>query len=299
MGRALLAVRLDVATCVKPIASGTRQTQDRNLTTRIGLAMLSLLLAAAIAACGDSETPVDATASSAPAEDVRLVVIGDSIAMNSPQDCPGCSGFVQQYADAAQTALGATVTVSNLAEHTNLTLPALLEGLPELSDDLAAADVILVGIAHNSFELNADEPCGAPLIDDNPDWSAVTPACGKRAAAGFEDDFNELFTKVAALRDGRPTVLRALNRYDDWRGSEGIPSVDTDRAKALVDEWDRVLCDAAVRHDFGCVDLHAAMNGPNGLISAMPLLSDGVHPNQAGHDVIAAALVRDGFSPLR
>jgi lysophospholipase L1-like esterase len=108
-----------------------------------------------------------------------------------------------------------------------------------------------------------------------------------------------LFAQVAALRKGQPTVLRALNRYDDWRGSDGIPAVDTDRAKALVDEWNRVLCDAAVVHGFVCVDLHAAMNGPNGTTSAMPLLSDGVHPNQAGHDAIAAALGRDGFAPLR
>jgi lysophospholipase L1-like esterase len=279
---------------------GTRWVDTHDMTTRLASAVLALLLAAGVAACGDDGTPSDATASSAPADDkLRLVVIGDSIPMNSPQDCPGCDGFVQQYAKAAQAALGARVTVTNLAEHTNLTLPGLLEQLPELSDDLADADLLLVGIAHNSFELNADEPCGAPLINDNPDWSAVTPACGKRAAAGFADDFNELFTKVAALREGQPTVLRALNRYDDWRGSDGIPVADTDRAKALVDDWNRVLCAAAVAHGFGCVDLHAAMNGPSGITSAMPLLADGVHPNQDGHDAIAAALVRQGFAPLR
>jgi lysophospholipase L1-like esterase len=269
------------------------------MTIRSGPAVLALLMTAGLAACSDEGSPAGASASSAPAGDeLRLVVIGDSIPMNSAADCPGCEGFVQQYADAAGAELGAHITVTNLAEHTGLTVPGLLLELPELSDDLAGADLILVGIAHNSFELNADEPCGAPLIDGNPDWSVVTPACGKRAAAGFADDFNELFMQVAALRDGQPTVLRALNRYDDWRGSEGLPAADTDRAKALVDEWDSVLCDAAVAHGFDCVDIHAAMNGPDGTTSAMPLLSDGVHPNQEGHDAIAAALVADGFAPL-
>ncbi len=285
------------------------------MSIRIGPALVWLLLASTVAACGDggassdaTESPSsemiessssDPTASSSPADDgLRLVVIGDSIPLNSPQDCAGCDGFVQQYADAAKTAVGAPVTVTNLAEHNNLTLPALLEELPGLSEDLADADLILVGIAHNSFELNADEPCGEPLIEGNPDWSAVTPACGKQAAAGFADDFNELFKQVAALRDGQPTVLRALNRYDDWRGSEGIPAADTDRARVLTDEWDRVLCDAAVAHGFGCVDLHTTMNGPDGMTSAMSLLADGVHPNQEGHDAIADALVQDGFAPL-
>ena len=277
------------------------------MTMRIGPALLALLLAPGLAACGGDGARSEETAPSSsetiepssPADDeLRLVVIGDSIPMNSPQDCDGCEGFVQQYADAAEAALGAPVTVTNLAEHNNLTLPALLDELPALSEDLAAADLILVGIAHNSFELNADEPCGAPLIEGNPDWSAVTPACAEQAAAGLADDFNDLFMHVAALRDGQPTVLRALNRYDDWRGSEGIPAADTNRARVLTDEWNRVLCEAAVSHGFGCVDLHTTMNGPDGMTSAMSLLSDGVHPNQEGHDAIAAALLRDGFAPL-
>jgi len=270
------------------------------MTTRIGSAVLALALSAGFAACssGAASDPVADPSSAAPDQDLKLVVIGDSIPMNSPQDCAGCEGFVQQYAEDAEAALDAQVSVANLAEHSSLTLPDLLDELPQLSDELAQADLILLGIAHNSFELNADAPCGAPLVHDNPDWSAVTPSCGKEAAARYADDFDHLFTEVAAIRDGQPTVLRALNRYDDWRGSEGIPASDTNRAKALVDEWNQVLCAAAVAHGFKCVDLHSAMNGSDGTRSAMPLLSDGVHPNQQGHDAIAAALAAEGFSPL-
>ena len=64
--------------------------------------------------------------------------------MNRPQDCPGSDGFLHQYAVSARPALGTYVTVTILAEQSDLTIPDLLEELPRLWDDMAGRNPIRV-----------------------------------------------------------------------------------------------------------------------------------------------------------
>jgi hypothetical protein len=140
----------------------------RDVKNHRGGTYLAVLLMATLAltACGSpdatSRTSTATTAAST-SQALHLVAIGDSIPNNSPQDCPGCTGFVDRYAKAVQTATGRPVEVENLSQHTGLTLPDLLDELDQFRDKLAAADVIVVGIAHNSNELSSDQPCGKPL----------------------------------------------------------------------------------------------------------------------------------------
>ena len=60
---------------------------------------------------------------------LSLVVIGDSIPYNDTGDCPGCTGFVDRYADALAKATGREVETSNLSQHNGLTLPMLMDEL--------------------------------------------------------------------------------------------------------------------------------------------------------------------------
>jgi hypothetical protein len=197
---------------------------------RCGLVHLTLLLVAVVGlvGCGSnggaaSTSASTSTQSTSPA--LRLVVIGDSIPNNSPQDCPGCTGFVDRYAKAVQTATGRSVQVANLSQHTGLTLPGLLDELDQFRDELAAADVIVVGIAHNSNELAAEEPCGKSLMSapgsvfSLPDWSAMDRECATRSAQKFAPLYDKLYAQVAAWRQGKPTILRTINRYNDFIGA--------------------------------------------------------------------------------
>jgi len=198
-------------------------------TERCGPVPLIVLLVAVVglAGCGSNggapstststSTPSTSTPSTSPA--LRLVVIGDSIPNNSPDDCPGCTGFVDRYAKAVQTATGRPVQVANLSQHTGLTLPGLLDELDQFRDQLAAADVIVVGIAHNSNELSAEEPCGKPLLFGLPDWSAMDRQCATRSAQKFAPLYDKLYARVAAWRQGKPTILRTINRYNDVIGA--------------------------------------------------------------------------------
>ncbi len=251
-----------------------------------------------------SATQLPATASEPDSEALSLVVLGDSIPYNSPEDCPGCTGFVDLYADAVSAGTGKPVETSNLSEHTGLTLPGLLDELGSFSTDLAEADVIVVGIAHNSFELNADKPCGARFDETTStitDWSKVNQACASTAAASYRKRYDKLFSTIAELRAGRPTILRTLNRYNDWIGWEDAHLTPAQEHKTVLmhDAWNDMLCRSAKSHGFVCADIYHAFSGASGDKPAGDLLADDyTHPSQAGNDLIAQVLEASGYAPL-
>ena len=246
-------------------------------------------------------SPGSGTTSSSGQTGLALVAIGDSIPFNSPDDCSGCTGFVDQYAKAIEAATGKPVAVQNLSEHTGLTLPQLTEGLDSLQEELAVADVIVVGIAHNSFELNADAPCGKPVVNDAPDWSVVDAKCAAESAARHAPGYESLYAKIAQLRDGKPTILRTVNRYNDWipAGDGGLAPEQALKTTTMHDAWNSMLCSAATASGFGCADIYHAFNGPDGTKPSADLLAqDYIHPSQRGNDVIAEVLKSQGFEPL-
>ncbi len=191
---------------------------------RLILALAVMVSTLTAAACATAPTVVDSSMtpsasasatqpqSSGPAP-LHLVAIGDSIPYNSPDDCPGCQGFVARYAEALQAKTGRLVTVDNLSQHNGLDLPGLLDELDGFADQLASADAIIVGIAHNTIEINTDNPCGATWDEATStlsDWSKITPACSKASVAKRKPQFQSLFSQVASLRAGKPTILLTI-----------------------------------------------------------------------------------------
>lgn len=267
---------------------------------------VALLILAAVLAAG-SRGSTAATASSATAASktgsgkLRLVAIGDSIPYNSPGDCPGCTGFVDRYARAVAKKTGRRVTVQNLSQHNNLTLPLLLAELNSFKSSLAAANIIIVGIAHNTIELNADRPCGAPLQNDLPQWAAMDRACATQSAKKARRLYDRLYARIAALRKGKPTILRTINRYNDWIGSPNVqltPSQEGITAMFIA-TWNAELCRSARAHRFGCADISRAFNDTSGLKPSGDLLgADHTHPSDKGNALIARTLVGLGFAPL-
>lgn len=266
-----------------------------------------LTVSAAFVGCGGSE-PAAETSSPAPpaatggARELRLVAIGDSIPYNSPEDCPGCTGFVERYAKAVERATGQPVAVENLSEHNKLTLPRLLEELDSFDAKLAAADIIVVGIAHNTIQLNADRPCGAPRGNgDLPRWAAMDRACAVRSARQARPLYDRLYSQIASLREGKPTILRTINRYDDligWTYADLTPSQER-LSSMFVAKWNAELCASAQANGFECADISRAFNGVNGLKPSGDLLAnDYTHPSQRGNAVITRVLVGLGFAPL-
>ncbi len=267
----------------------------------VALAVLAVLVACS-STCSSGGSSGGASSPARAAGALHLVAIGDSIPFNSPDDCPGCTGFVARYASALEAASGQKVTVENLSQHNGLTLPMLLDELQTFKGQLTAADVIVVGIAHNSLELNQDKPCGGALdANDIPDWSKMTRSCAVASAATYRPQYERLFATVAGWRRGRPTVLRTLNRYNDWIGAPGIRLTQAEErtTTTFIDLWNAMLCSAATANGFGCADIYHRFNGPRGDRPSGDLLGgDYTHPSEKGNQAIAATLVAQGFAPL-
>jgi hypothetical protein len=250
------------------------------------------LILLAVAACGlPSTTPSpglsqpSATASSTEAtEGLLLVAIGDSIPFNCPDDCPGCTGFVDRYADAVAAATGKPVEVRNLSQHNNQTLPGMLADLDRLAGDLAQAAIL-------------------------PDWSEVDEECAVDSAERHRPEYDLLFSQIVALREGKPSLFRTINRYNDWIGWEQVADIPEvpQKTKMVIDVWNTMLCAVAEANGFGCADLCVAFNGPDGLHPSGDLLAgDYTHPSDLGRgdrrspgrDGIRAARVKQESAPV-
>lgn len=245
------------------------------------------------------------TASPSGLEPWSLVAVGDSIPYNSSDDCPGCTSFVDRYAAAIFEATGHPVTVLNLSQHNGLQIDGLLSQLESENnirrEALADADIIVVGIAHNDIAWNRnDDPCDGPSAD-NPDWSKFNAECAAEAAEIFRPKFESVYSQIVALRAGKPTIFRTINRYNDWIGSTGggDETALTHATRDVLDAWNTMICEAAQANDFACADIYHAFNGHDGLTPSPDLLAeDYVHPSDKGNEVIARVLADLGYAPL-
>ena len=234
----------------------------------------------------------------------KLVAVGDSIFFNSPGDCPGCRSAVDRYAEAVTVATGRSVNVRNLSEHNGLRLNGLLNELerdPTRKEALAAADIILVGIAHNDAPMNRDnDPCDG-AGGEFPDWSKFTEACIAEDIATYTPLYERAYEQIAAMRAGKPTILRTINRFNDWIGWPGhdLTSEGIAATKAVVTAWNDMICSAAKASGFLCADISREFNGEDGTEPAGDLLvADYTHPSAKGNEVIAQVLIDLGFAPL-
>ncbi|MEO8288911.1 MAG: GDSL-type esterase/lipase family protein [Chloroflexota bacterium] len=243
------------------------------------------------------------TTSPAGAAAWSLVVVGDSIPYNSPEDCPGCTGFVDRYVTAITKATGHFVKVQNLSQHNGLNTDGLLKELQSDAvrrDALANADIIIVSIGGNDIAWNInDDPCDGPT-SDNPDWSKFNPTCAAAAAEIFRPKLESVYSQIAALRAGKATIFRTTDRYNDWIGWPGhdVPPEAISATHDLVDAWNAMVCKAAQANGFTCADIYHEFNGSDGITPAADLLAaDYTHPSDKGNEVIAGVLAALGYVP--
>jgi len=235
-----------------------------------------------------------------------LVAVGDSIAMNSPMVCSGCTAFVNRYAEALIKATGHPVNVRNLSV-AGLKIDGLLEELKPGAyrrDELANADIIIVSIGFNDAPWNRDDDsCDGPN-GNKPDWSKYNETCAAAAVEVFRAKLGSVYDQIVALREEKPTIFRTINRYNDWIGwtgenGETNPPEATNATHIVVDAWSAMICEAAQENGFTCADIYHAFNGSDGLTPSGDLLAkDYTHPSDKGNEVIARVLTDLGFAPL-
>lgn len=233
-----------------------------------------------------------------------LVAVGDSIPYNAPGDCPGCASFVDRYATKISKATGHAVKVKNLSQHNSLRTADLLDELTGdqlRRDALASADIIVVSIGHNDLAWSGgSDPCGV-FAGATADWAKADAACAATSAEAFRARFEEVFSEIAAMRVGKPTILRAINTYNDAvRATTATsPAAAWTATRLGLDAWNATLCKAATASGFVCADIYHAFNGPDGLTPSGDLLgADYTHPSDKGNAKIADVLAALGYAPL-
>ena len=299
---------------------------------------LTVVLAVSLLACGEDDHgsttseaatlpptgPGDAAnVSSVSGPALHLVVLGDAVPSTEP--CPGCTGFVEQYAAHLETATGRPVEVADRSRTDTaglLDIEAQVSGEERLREQLAEADVVIVSVGANDVMPDAaaagmlrkrrggDWGCGGDMGSTTKSYAAwalaTTPECLEAGRMAYLGLYDSIFGTVAELRHWQPTVAIALNTYDrHLYGADfveaGLDQLTLDTLwpwmTALYEDWNRMECGRASAHYFTCVDVHHAFNGPAGDQPLGDLSVDGVHPSQAGHDLIASLLVDLDLTP--
>jgi lysophospholipase L1-like esterase len=285
------------STCTGPVGSASvgRVTSVR---ARRCVAGVALALTLVLAGCGSAATP-------SPPSQLVLVALGDSLAANPGETCPGCTPHVERYADALGAATGMPVVVRNQGRP-SLRVEALLRDLRSSSsmrDTVASADAVIVAVGTSDAPWNiTDDACdGEATAVEMVPWKLYTDACIATHVERFRPAFDGVFKRIVELRAGKPTILRTINLYNDWIGFEGgeVPPKAVEASVDYLDAWNAMICETATANGFACGDVARAFNGEKGRTASGDLLAaDYIHPSDEGHERIAAVLVELGFAPL-
>jgi lysophospholipase L1-like esterase len=234
-----------------------------------------------------------------------LVALGDSLPGGLGCASP-CRTYVAQFADLAAAALGSPIAATNLATNDGLTSDTLLSRVRDDQghrDAIAGADIITLQVGLNDWQ-------GACMFDG-------LEACLSAGADTAVANVDAILDEIVALRADRSTALRVVTYFDpyvgtaaatDWWGFE-----EADRASfeatfgQELSELNAGLCAAAIDHGGSCIDTRTPINGAAWDLEALPEPAAGalvlggddhLHLTDAGHALVAEALLAAGFDPL-
>lgn len=285
----------------------TRQRGPRRATVAV---VTALLLAGCSGNGSGGESNGPSVSTSTPADELRMVVLGDSTA--GSDTCPGCTIYSEQLATAMEDRLGVDVKIDNLAWAVTNPRPAEVAAVLHFvradsaaRDSVAAAEAIVITIGHNNLAYNRlDDPCDVAPAYPRVKWKSLTHKCIDKANAEYGRGLDALLTEIDHLRRGRPTMVRVTTVYNSvigdlvdptWNSSDAI-----EPSTYAVEKMVHTQCQVAARHGALCADTYHVLNGHDGSQSAQPFLNkaDATHLAQAGDDAFAAALIKLGFAPI-
>jgi lysophospholipase L1-like esterase len=113
--------------------------------------------------------------------------------------------------------------------------------------------------------------------------------------SSIEDNLTEIVARVRELTPGRQVLVILLDYWSVWLGgqyAEAKGPAYVSAADEITDQVTTVIKGTAAQTGSAYVDLRAAFKGPHYADDETRYLaSDGDHPNAAGHEQIAAAVV--------
>lgn len=215
---------------------------------------------------------------------LTVVALGDSVPSASTCDC---TGYVESLGATLHGLTGRPVTVHNDATDGWTTADVDQDlSSPSTSSHLRSADLVVVEVGANDFDLDrVDDPACLP---------ATTSPCWAATMADLRTGLAEIVRTVHAL-DTRPDLRIAVVGY--WNVTvDG--AVGEARGEAFVTGSDALTraVNAAIQgtaQTLGAVyvDAYTPLKGDGSADPTAALLDDGDHPNAKGHAIIAAAVL--------
>ncbi|HSK22699.1 MAG TPA: SGNH/GDSL hydrolase family protein [Egicoccus sp.] len=216
---------------------------------------------------------------------VSYVALGDSLATGAG----ATTSYVEVLAAELEQRTGADLEVTNLAVNgwTSTDLIGALQQDETMRTAVAGADLLTVDIGANdllgAIPFYASDNCGG---DDN-------LQCLRDATTLVESQWAAILDEIIALRDGNATGIATIDLYQPFIGNRRVAE-DLEVLRPVMDDLNAVITDVAQERDIPVATVHDAFHGPDGtgdpnetfLISV-----DGLHPSNAGHEVIARELL--------
>lgn len=212
--------------------------------------------------------------------DWSIVALGDSVPHGT--SC-GCTPYPELSATSLTEPATREVIATNDAVGGFTTADVLtqLRSDDDVISQVSKANVVEIEVGANDVAYSGS--CGTSV------------ACYQPRIRSTQQNLDEIVARVRDLTTGRPVLLVLLDYWSVWLGgqyaeAEGPAYVDA--ADGVTDQVNNVIKTTAANTGAAYVDLRAAFKGPNyAYDETRYLASDGDHPNAAGHEQIAAAVV--------
>ena len=268
---------------------------------RAGL-IVAVAFTVLVAACSSSRSPDAKTrdknpdtsstaaprSSSAPVADWSIVALGDSVPAGAA--C-GCAPFPELSAADLSVPGVRSVTATDDAVSGSTTADVLHQVTADhrVINALRRADAAEIEIGANDIQYT--KKCGTDV------------ACYTPSVPPMERNLDAIVLRVRQLLTGGPDIVVLLDYWSVWLGGQyarekGPAYVRA--AESVTDSVDKAIRAVAAQTGSAYVDLRLAFRGPTySYDETRYLAADGDHPNTAGHQRIAAAVVTAIKSRMR
>lgn len=239
-------------------------------------ALIAIACAALLCGCSISPSPANST----PKKAWSVVALGDSVPRGS--NCR-CTPYPELSASSFTVPATREMTATNdaVGGFTSSDVLTQLRSDSDVMSNVASADVVEIEIGANDVAYNRS--CGTSV------------ACYQPMMSSIEYNLTEIVARVRELTPGRQVLVILLDYWSVWLGgqyAEAKGPAYVSAADQITNQVTTVIKGTAAQTGSAYVDLRAAFKGPRYADDETRYLaSDGDHPNAAGHEQIAAAVV--------
>lgn len=223
-------------------------------------------------------------------------------------------GYVPRYQGYLQTDNGVTVTLVNLAQNGS-TAGTLLNALltkPTFQTALQNAEVVTWDVGGAEFTNNRTSyqrgKCGTGKDKDNQD-------CLRSMVSTFVANWDGVVSQILSRRSLSNTIVRTMDVYYPWAAHDMTVNTTADSNETApakgndfvvlnyyLSQINAHIASSCATYGIPLALVHDAFNGTSGTedpVAKGLIASDGQHPNDTGHELIAETFRSLGYAPLR